>query len=58
MKVYIVAFIDGGYMVPVYDKVFKTKRAAQKKCVELSKDIQGTYHVLMANNWHKEEEND
>ena len=58
MKVYIIALIDGKYMFPVYDKVFKSKRAAVKKCEELSKDIKGTYHVLMANNWHKEEDND
>ena len=51
MKVYIVAFIDGIYMVPVYHKVFKTKRAAQKKCEELNKEIQGTYYVLVADNW-------
>ena len=50
MKVYIIALIDGKYMVPVYDKIFKSKRAALKKCEELSKEIQGTYHVLMANN--------
>ena len=56
MKVYIVALIDGKYMVPVCNTVFKTERAAQQRCDAMSKEIQGVYHVLVADNWHKLEE--
>lgn len=45
-------------MFPVYPTVFKTKRAAQQRCDVLSKEKQGTYHVLVADNWHKVEVNE
>lgn len=54
MKVYIVAEISGFYMFPVHPTVYKSKASAEKKANELKEKGQ-VVHVLVADNWHKEE---
>jgi len=56
MKVYIVAITSGQYMYLAYEKVYKSKGSAQKKCDQLNKDrsADNQVSVLYANNWQKE----
>lgn len=56
MKVYIIAFVEGRYMLPIDNKVYKTKKAALKKCEQLNVGKIVPYVVLCADNWHLEDE--
>lgn len=55
-KVFIVAYGENGYMVPVIDTVYKSKHGAKKardKYVEKNKANQQYIKVLCADNWHE-----
>ena len=57
MKVYIVAITDSTYMFPVCDgKFFKMKSAAQKACDRYNGTHPNGAKVLVADNWHLEDD--
>lgn len=56
MRVYIVAYSEGGYMVPVVDTVYKSKHGAKKAKDKYLKSITKNHEfikILCANNWHE-----
>lgn len=58
-KVYIVAYGDKGYMVPIVNSIFKSRLGAEKakkKYLEkLDSDKNNQFvKILCADNWHEE----
>lgn len=59
MKAYIIAVTSGGYMFPVFSKIYKSKLAAEKACKKYNDNLTGNLSskavVLVADNWHVED---